>query len=53
MENSKRLGQQAQPGIESGTSRLPALSVEPLRHWWGNILTELRGVVRCNENVCS
>ena len=34
-ENSKRLGRQARPGIESGTSRLPALSAEPRSHWWG------------------
>ena len=36
-ENSERLGQQAQPGIETGTSRLPVLSAEPLRHWWGEV----------------
>ena len=27
MENSERLGRQAQPGFERGTSRLPVLSV--------------------------
>ena len=26
-ENSERLGRQARPGLESGTSRLPVLSV--------------------------
>ena len=35
MENSERLGRQARPGIEPGTSRLPALNVEQLHHWWG------------------
>ena len=34
--NSKRLGRQAQPGIEPGTSCLSALSAESLRHWWGH-----------------
>ena len=29
-ENSERLGGQVLPGIEPGTSRLPALSAEPL-----------------------
>ena len=38
MENSERLGRKARPGIETGTSRLPALSAEPLRHWWGGPL---------------
>ena len=33
-ENSERLGRQALPGIESGTSRLPVTSAEPLSHWW-------------------
>ena len=31
-ENSERLGRQAQPGIEPGTSHLPILSAEPLHH---------------------
>ena len=35
MENSERFGRQVRPGIEPGTFRLPALSAEPLRHWWG------------------
>ena len=34
-ENSKRLGRRAQPGNESGASRLPTLRAEPLNHWWG------------------
>ena len=34
-ENSERLGRQKRLEIEPGTSRLPALSPEPLRHWWG------------------
>ena len=33
-ENYKRLGQQAHPGIEPGTSRLSVLSAEPQGHWW-------------------
>ena len=33
-ENSERLGRQVQPGIESNTSRLTALNVEPPSHWW-------------------
>ena len=36
-EDSERLGQQARPGIEPDISRLPALSEEPLRHWWCGI----------------
>ena len=35
MENSERLDQQERLGIEPSTSRLPALSAEPLRNWWG------------------
>ena len=35
MENFERLGRQARPGIESGTSRLPVLNAEPFDHWWG------------------
>ena len=35
MENSERLGGQARSGTEPGTSRLPLLSAEQLRHWWG------------------
>ena len=31
-EDSKRLGSQARPGIEPGTSRVPVLSKEPLGH---------------------
>ena len=34
-ENSERLSRQARPGIETGTSSLPALSAEPLCQWWG------------------
>ena len=34
-ENSKRLGGEARPGIEPGTSRLPVLSAEPLHQMWG------------------
>ena len=34
-ENSGHLHRQARPEIEPGTSRLPALSADPLRHWWG------------------
>ena len=34
MENSERLGRQAQPEIEPGIPRLLALNVEPPRHWW-------------------
>ena len=34
-ENSERLGRQARPGIEPGTTRQPVSSAEPLRHWWG------------------
>ena len=37
MESSERLGRQARPEIEPDTSRRPALSAEPLRHWWGPI----------------
>ena len=33
-EISERLGQQSRSGIESGTSGLPVLSAEPLRHYW-------------------
>ena len=33
--NSKRLGREARPEIEPGTSRQPVLCVELLRHWWG------------------
>ena len=33
--DSERLARQTRPGIKPGTSCLPALSVEPLRHWWG------------------
>ena len=40
-ENSERLGRQARPGIEPGTSRLPVLSTEPLRHWWDPQLYEI------------
>ena len=40
-KNSEQLGQQARPGMEPGISRLPALSAEPLRHWWGYIQTEI------------
>ena len=34
-ENSERLSQQARVGIEYDKSCLPALSAEPLGHWWG------------------
>ena len=37
-ENSKRLGRQARQGIELGTYRPPALSAEPLRHWWSRFI---------------
>ena len=36
MENSERLGRQAQPGIEPDAFRLPVLSAEPLSHWWSD-----------------
>ena len=39
-EISEGLGRQLRPGIELDTSRLPALSTEPLRHWWGWFLQE-------------
>ena len=39
-KNSERLGQQVQPGIEPGPSRLPALRAEPLNHWWGARYTD-------------
>ena len=39
MENSEWLDWQAKPGIEPGTSRLPALRAEPLRHLWGDMVT--------------
>ena len=35
MENSERLDRQALPGIELSISRLPVLSADPLRHWFG------------------
>ena len=38
MENSEELGRQAQLLIEPETSRLPALSADPLRHWWHQVL---------------
>ena len=34
-ENFEWLSRQARSGIESGTSRQPVLSAEPLGHWWG------------------
>ena len=38
MENSERLGRQARPGIEPGTSSLLVLSAEQLVHWRGVVL---------------
>ena len=38
MQNSEQLGRQVRLGIEPSTSRLPALSTEPLcHHRWGHI----------------
>ena len=35
-KNSEWPGRQERPGIEpGGTFRLPALSTEPIHHWWG------------------
>ena len=43
-ENSERLGQQARSGIEPGTSRLPVLNAEPLRHFRGQIHFEIKSI---------
>ena len=34
-ENFERVGRQAQPRIEHGTSRQPISKAEPLSHSWG------------------
>ena len=42
-ENSERPGRQARPEFDPSTSRLPAMSSVPLRHWWGqNIFRDFK-----------
>ena len=48
-ENSERLDWQAKPGIESGTSCIPALSTETLRHCWDNYIF---GDITIQKNSC-
>ena len=51
-ENSERLCRQVRPGFKLGTSRLPALSAVPLRHWWGTSVCEcipIRWRVACEK----
>ena len=51
-KHTKTLGRQARPGIEPGTSRLPALSAEPLCHSWDPVCSWRFFLVKaCNYMV--
>ena len=50
-KNSERLGRQARPGFEPGTSRLPVFRTEPYSHLWGQGKTVLHPCLIRDSNT--